>query len=104
MSAGKVDFDTIPWTTLTPNVRFKVHRQGSRQLRLIEFGAGFQEPDWCTRGHIGLVLEGTGRLQFQGSETIVKKGDGVFLRPGEEDKHRLTVLGKVFRVIVVEDV
>jgi quercetin dioxygenase-like cupin family protein len=104
MNTNKVDFDAIGWTTPMPNVRFKVHRQGNRQLRLVEFSEGFVEPDWCTRGHIGLVLEGAGRLQFQGSEITLKAGDGIFLQAGEEQKHKLTVLSKVVRIILVEDV
>ena len=104
MNTSRVDFDNIPWTTPMPNVRFKVYRDGSRQLRIVEFGQGFVEPDWCLRGHIGLVLEGSGRLQFEGSEFAFKEGDGVFIPAGEEHKHKLTVLSKVVRVILVEDV
>jgi len=104
MTADRVDFDSIPWTTPMPNVRFKVHRQGSRQLRIVEFGHGFVEPDWCMHGHIGLVLDGSGLLQYADREVTFKKGDGVFIPAGEEHKHKLTVLSEVFRVVLMEDV
>jgi quercetin dioxygenase-like cupin family protein len=104
MKASKVDFDSLPWTTPMPNVRFKVHKDGNRQLRLVEFSAGFVEPDWCLRGHFGLVLEGTGVLQLTASEVAFKAGEGIFIPAGEEHKHKLTVLSKVVRVILVEDV
>ena len=104
MDTSRVDSEAVPWTVPGPNVRFKVHREGTRQIRIVEFSEGFAEPDWCLRGHIGLVLEGVGRLQFQGSEVTLKEGDGVFLQPGDKHKHKLTVLSKVVRVVLVEDV
>jgi quercetin dioxygenase-like cupin family protein len=104
MTAGKVDFDSIPWTTPMPNVRVKVHKDEKRQLRLVEFSQGFEEPDWCRRGHVGFVLEGTGRLQFQHSQTLLTAGNGVFIPPGEEHKHKLTVLSKTVKVVLVEEV
>jgi len=103
MSAIRVDFDGIPWATPMPNVRVKAYKEGNRQLRMVEFAEGFVEQDWCIRGHIGFVLEGTGRLQFQDSEITLSKGDGIFIPPGEQHKHKLIVLSKV-TVVLVEDV
>jgi quercetin dioxygenase-like cupin family protein len=99
----RVDFDAIPWTAPAPNVRFKAYKEGSRQIRLVEFSEGFVEPDWCRKGHIGYVLEGSGRLQFPGFEATAKEGDGIFIPAGEEHRHKLTVLSKVLRVFLVED-
>jgi hypothetical protein len=46
--------------------RFKAHRRDGKQIRLLEFTAAFVEPDWCEKGHIGIVLEGAIELDFHG--------------------------------------
>ncbi len=103
MDTVRVGFEAVAWTTPAPDVRQKVYAEGGRRLRLVEFGEGFVEPDWCLRGHIGFVLEGVGRLEFRGSEVTLRAGDGILIPPGNPHAHKLTVLGKVFRVFLVED-
>lgn len=99
----RVDFDALPWIGPMAGIRFKVCRQGGRQLRLVEFARGFVELDWCLRGHIGYILEGRMELQFAGGSTLYGPGDGVFIPPGDEHKHKGIVLGDVVRVVLVED-
>ena len=103
MEPPRVDFALLPWIDAAPGVRYKVHAQGGRQLRLVEFAEGFAEASWCTRGHIGYVLAGTGQLQLDRETIRLGPGDGVFLPPGERWKHKLTVTGGSVRVILVED-
>ena len=86
-----------------PGVRFKVFEQDGRKLRLVEFRSGFQEPDWCRKGHIGYVLEGESELRFVAQTIPLKAGDGIFIPAGEEHKHLLHVPGGDFRVVLVED-
>jgi quercetin dioxygenase-like cupin family protein len=103
MDTCRVDFAALPWINPAPGVRYKVFQHGLRRLRLVEFAEGFVEPDWCTRGHVGYVLAGTGVLQLE-SETIpFGAGDGIFLPPGPENKHKLKVTAGPFRVVLVED-
>jgi quercetin dioxygenase-like cupin family protein len=104
MNTFRVDFDAIPWTAPAPSVRFKAFREGRRQIRLVEFSEGFVEADRCRKGHIGYVLEGSGRLRFPDREEIAGAGDGIFIPSGEEHRHKLTVLSKVLKVVLVEDV
>ncbi len=103
MESCKVDFDSMPWTAPAAEVRFKVHRQGGRQIRLVEFRKGFTEPDWCRKGHIGYVLEGECEIDFSGRCVRYKPGDGIFIPPGEADKHMARVIGERVRVVLVED-
>jgi len=42
-----------------PGARSKFFQQEDKQIRLVEFTDEFVEPDWCEKGHIGYVLEGT---------------------------------------------
>jgi quercetin dioxygenase-like cupin family protein len=81
-----------------------MHRQGGRQLRLVEFDAGFSEPDWCCNGHVGYVLDGAGRLEFPDHEVMLQSGDGIFIPPGQEHRHKLTVLTDRLRAVLVEEI
>ena len=104
MESYRVDFDAVAWQSPAEGVRFKAYEQAGRRLRLAEFGKGFIEPDWCTKGHIGYVLEGRFEIDFDGKTVSFGPGDGVFIPPGEEHKHKATVLSDVARLILVEDV
>lgn len=66
MPSFKVDFDALEWHSPVPGARVKVHRDGARQLRLVEFTSEFVEPQWCEKGHIGLVLAGVLEIDFRG--------------------------------------
>ncbi|MHC4707131.1 MAG: hypothetical protein ACYS8I_08610, partial [Planctomycetota bacterium] len=44
--------------------------EGGRKLRLVEFSKEFVEPDWCSRGHIGYVLEGQMEVNFDGKVIV----------------------------------
>ncbi len=101
---SRVDFDAIDWTEPADRVRFKAFERAGRKLRLVEFAKGFVEPDWCTAGHIGYVLEGKMELAFENGSVSFGPGDGIFILPGDEHKHKGTVLTDVFRMILVEDV
>ena len=99
----RVDWDSLPWTAPTAGVRFKAVEQGGRKLRLVEFLRGFQEADWCRKGHIGYVLEGKGELTLAGQTVLLKAGDGIFIPAGDEHKHMLRVLSERVRVVLVEE-
>ena len=100
----KIDFNSLPWQASSPDVRFKVFKQGSKQLRLVEFMNTFIEPDWCTKGHIGYVLKGQIEISFSGTKIIYNPGDGIFIPGGEKSKHMARILTKKVKVILVEDI
>jgi quercetin dioxygenase-like cupin family protein len=102
MEKYKVDFKTMPWDTPAVGVRFKVHEQDGRKLRLAEFTKEFVENDWCAKGHIGYVLEGQMEIDFDGKVIMFGPGDGIFIPAG--DKHKAKVLTDALKVILVEDV
>jgi len=89
----RIDFDDLPWESPLPGVRFKAFMHGARQVRLLEFSPGFEEPDWCTRGHAGRVLEGSLTLRFRdGDEHRLVTGDTFSIEAGDPRGHR-AVLG-----------
>ena len=98
----KVDFQSAQWHSPADGVRFKVHKHDGKQLRLAEFTSDFVERDWCTRGHIGYILEGRMEIDFDGKAEVFSAGDGLFIPAGEEHKHKARVLTDVVKVILVE--
>jgi quercetin dioxygenase-like cupin family protein len=94
----------MTWETPVAGVRSKAYKQGTRKLRLVEFTKEFVEPDWCTKGHIGYVLDGRVEINFGGRAIVFGQGDGLFISAGEEHKHAAKVLTDKVKMILVEDV
>ncbi|MDD5095412.1 MAG: hypothetical protein PHV74_13695 [Dehalococcoidia bacterium] len=103
MKKRKVSFESMPWESAITGVRFKAHQQNGRKLRLVEFAQGFVEPDWCLKGHIGYLLEGEMEIDFNGTMIEFRPGDGIFIEPGEVDKHKARVKSDFVRLVLVEE-
>jgi hypothetical protein len=99
----KIDFESIPWESPAAGVRFKAFEQGGKKLRLAEFGREFVEPNWCTKGHIGYVLEGQMEIDLDGKTVVFGPGDGIFITAGEAHKHKAKILTDLVKVVLVED-
>lgn len=99
-----IDFDSLPWESPLPGARFKAYREGAKQVRLLEFSSEFVEPDWCEKGHVGFVLEGTLEVDFNGRVVAYSKGSGIFISAGAETAHKARAMTPVARLILVEDV
>ncbi len=104
MKQYKIDFESMEWESPGVGVRFKAYEQGGRKLRLVEFGKEFVEADWCTKGHIGYILEGQMEINFDGAKEVFGPGDGLFIPAGEEHKHKGRVLTDTVKIILAEDV
>jgi hypothetical protein len=99
----KVDFDAMEWQEGRPGVRYKVHAEGGRQVRLVEFTTSEGDPHWCELGHIGLVLAGGLTIDFKGTVLSFSAGDGLFIPPGAASAHRGVAITPGTRLILVED-
>ena len=104
MEQYRIDFESMEWESPARGVRFKAYEQGGRKLRLVEFAKEFVEPDWCTKGHIGYILEGQMEIDFNGEKKVFSPGDGVFIPAGEKHKHKGRVLTDKVKAILVEDI
>ena len=104
MEQHRIDFESLPWESPADGVRFKAYEQGSKKLRLVEFFKEFVEPDWCTKGHIGYILEGQMEIDFDGKIEVFGPGDGVFIPAGRQHKHKGRVLTEKVKAVLVEDV
>ena len=103
MEPYKIEFQTMAWEHPMVGVRFKAYEQDGRKLRLVEFTKEFVEPDWCTKGHIGYILEGRMEIDFDGNIIVFGPGDGVFIPAGSEHKHKGRVLTDKVKAVLVED-
>ena len=103
MEQYRIDFSAMPWQAPAAGVRFKANERAGRKLRLVEFGKDFVEPDWCSKGHIGYVLEGQLEVNFGGRIVLFGPGDGIFVPPGEQHKHKGRAITEVVKLILVED-
>jgi quercetin dioxygenase-like cupin family protein len=99
----KVDFDALEWQPLLPGARAKVHRVGSKQLRLVELTSEFVEPHWCEKGHIGFVLSGTLEIDFRDQVILYHEGSGIFISPGSLSAHKARSVTPSVRLVLVED-
>jgi quercetin dioxygenase-like cupin family protein len=103
MGQYKIDFESMEWEEPADGVRFKAYEQDGKKLRLVEFVREFVEPDWCTKGHIGYILEGQMEIDFDGKKEVFGPGDGIFIPAGEEHRHKGRVLTDKVKAILVED-
>jgi quercetin dioxygenase-like cupin family protein len=102
MEQYKIDFESMEWQSPAAGVRFKAYQQDGKKLRLVEFAKEFVESDWCTKGHIGYIIEGRMEIDFDGKVIVFGPGDGVFIPAGE--KHKAKILTDTAKAILVEDV
>jgi quercetin dioxygenase-like cupin family protein len=103
MQPFKTDFGALEWQAPLPGARFKAFRANGKQIRLVEFTSEFVEPDWCEKGHIGMVLDGTIEVDFRGERIIYERGDGVFIPAGAGGGHKARSLTPVVRLVLVEE-
>ena len=103
MSELRIAFDAMPWQEIRDGVRHKVYCEGTRQLRLVEFGQCQGEEWWGEHGHIGYVLAGSLDINFDGTVKSFIAGDGLFIPPGTATRHRGMNIAPGTRLLMVED-
>jgi hypothetical protein len=103
MDAYKVDFEALSWQTPEPGMRSKTYKKGKKQIRLVEFTDQYFDPNWCTRGHVGFMLEGEMDINFNGRPMTFRKGDGLLIPAGEKNKHMVKVHTGQALVVLIEE-
>ncbi len=99
MSFTRLPFTSLGWSPgAHPLERKKI--VGGRPIALLEFAPGFEDPNWCERGHVIYVLEGVLDLALDDRTEHLQAGDGCVLEP--ETRHRAKNSGCVpVRLFVV---
>jgi quercetin dioxygenase-like cupin family protein len=103
MEQHRIDFESMEWESPADGVKSKAYERNGRKLRLVEFSKEFIEHDWCTKGHIGYILDGQMEIDFDGTKEIFGPGDGVFIPAGQQHKHKGRVLTDKIKAILVEE-
>jgi quercetin dioxygenase-like cupin family protein len=104
MNSFKVPFEEMPWEQLRPDVRQKIYCNGSRQIRIVEFDTSNSPENWCESGHIGYVLRGGLRIDFNGQVISFGPGDGLFIPAGAEHQHRAVEIQRGTQLLMIEDI
>jgi quercetin dioxygenase-like cupin family protein len=99
-----VAFDEIPWQSPSVGARVKAVVRGDKRLRLVEFALDFVEPDWCTKEHVGFVIQGAMEIEIAGRVMGFKAGDGLAIPGGDGDRHRHRVTRETTILFLVEPV
>ncbi|MDQ2088208.1 hypothetical protein RBH29_17430 [Herbivorax sp. ANBcel31] len=86
-----VDFENIDWIEVAKGARCKVYNDGNRQVRLLEFSDGYVDENWCHKGDIGYVIDGSFTVDYDGEIENYNIGDVVFIKSGEEEKHKISM-------------
>ena len=96
----KISFSQIPWELPAPGVRFKKFVSGENQVRLVEFSEGFIEPEYCRKGHLGYVVEGSMLMDINGEITEYETGDAFILPADDGAFQHKVVMGKGGKVVL----
>lgn len=104
METHKILFDQIEWHTPHPGARFKVFRDGGRQVRLLELSDEFVEPQWCDKGHVGFVVSGELEIDFSGHVVHFPEGSALLIPAGASHAHKARALTPFVRLFLVEEI
>jgi hypothetical protein len=92
MNQSRIAFDRLEWESPMPGMKVKRFEQGDRCLRLVEFREDFHEPDWCSKKHMGYVLDGSCAIDVADGRSVrFQQGDGLFLAGDEQSRHEVKV-------------
>ena len=95
-----INFKRMKWENPAPGIRYKEYIKDNQRIRLVEFSEQFNEVDWCTKGHVGYVIEGKISINFNGKVIDFKADDGLFISEGEENKHKGSI-GKGEKALLI---
>ena len=105
MTDNLIHFENLDWERPKEGVEQKVYSVGNERLRLLRFQDSFIEKEWCFDGHIGFVLQGEMKIDFNGTIKNYKKGDGLWINGGESSKHKVIIeKGKQIELILFESI
>ena len=99
----KIDFAQIDWETPMAGVRHKYIDQDGQRIRLVEYSKEMP-PHWCEKGHYGFILSGRFEIEFDDGTRVFESGEGVFIPPGKEHRHKGRVFEGTVVALFVEDI
>jgi quercetin dioxygenase-like cupin family protein len=109
MKIENVPFTTIDWAAVAPTEEpgatgtalTRTVEMGNVRVRLVEFSPGYSAPDWCSRGHVALILEGELATQVKdGASYLQGPGLGLVVAEDAAPHRSSTVTGA--KVLIVD--
>lgn len=100
MNDPRVDFSSLPWTTLADGAQEKRLVRDRYVMRLLEFTPPFVEKEWCVKSHTGYVVEGEFAIQFRDRKIAFKAGDGLYIDGSEGSEHKAVVDRRVLLFLI----
>ena len=98
-----INFKDISWQTEAQGFEQKIYCDGKYKMRLIRLNDSFVEKEWCHKDHIGYILKGEMKLDFDGEVIRYKEGSSLWIGEGENSKHKVIMeSGKSVELIVFE--
>lgn len=98
----RLALDALPWETPLPRLRKKAIERDGVRFRIMEFEAGFEEPDWCRRPHRGLLLSGRLEIAFPGGTEVLEAGEALDIPAGEPHRHKARPLTDTARLFLID--
>ena len=84
-----IEFNKLDWEQPQKGIKQKSYTKGTTRIRLVRFNDEFKEKDWCTKGHIGFVIKGNLRVEFDKETIIFKEGNALWISEGVKYKHKV---------------
>lgn len=69
------------WVKPGADGRVKLARAFGKRVRILELPEGFDEQNWCDKGHQGFVLEGEFTISFETGDEFTCKQNDAFVIP-----------------------
>ncbi len=85
MGLAHIAFSRMPWARGNHPLERK-KQDPEHPVTQLEFAPGFSDPDWCERGHTGLVLSGSIAFELERGTVAIGQGEAFVLDPGT--RHR----------------
>jgi quercetin dioxygenase-like cupin family protein len=83
----RIVFREMAWLDVGSGARARQAGAGGRQIRVLEITPEMVHPEWCEKGHAGIVLEGELELRFEDQVVHYGTGDGFIIPSGPNDRH-----------------
>ncbi len=100
----RVAFDDVDWEpTRDGTARLKRVRRDGKVFRLVELTPGSVHHHWCDVGHIGMIVEGGLKIEFDAKKVELHAGDALVIPRGVKDRRRPRALGGRVLMFLIED-
>jgi hypothetical protein len=104
MQNNAISFDRMERQSPQRGMRCKIFRDGSKQLRLVEFSSDFVETQWCEKPHAGFVLSRGLEISFADQVIRYPEGSALLIPAGVSHAHKARATTPVACLFLVEEV